>query len=499
MKPSVHASSLSAVRSRPEPTPGVAAEHLCDAVASMDDGFFVLDRNWRYVYVNQAGCELIGKPLDQVLGQSLWDLVPGLRGTDFEQEYLRAMAGRVTVRFEARYEPHDAWFKIHAYPSGEYLAVIARDITARYKAQSSLHDSEARHRAIVQAVPELMLWIDSDGWVLNADMHGSHPLCHACEVTDAAGIVRCHLGAVFSPEVAARVSEAVARAIETSVTDEIDFQFTSPDREVNVFEARIVPVDSRSVVMVVQDVSERRKLELEVLRISEEVYRDVGRDLHDGLGSHLTGVAMLARRLARDAHKGQPPSAEAIEELAALITEGNEQARALAYGLNPIVIEREGLCAALHALVGTVESLGGPRSSLVSEAGDGAEDARSECCPAGFPKLDLPVATHLYRVAQEAIHNAVRHAAAGEIKVCLAHRDDHVVLSIADDGSGFSPDAQAGMGIRVMRYRARLIGASLSIQPGPDGGTIVVCALPVTDKYDFHPIPVSYAIPDLCC
>jgi two-component system, LuxR family, sensor kinase FixL len=251
--------------------------------------------------------------------------------------------------------------------------------------------------------------------------------------------------------------------------------------------------------MVVQDVTERRRLELELLRIDEDVRRDVGRDLHDGLGSHLTGVAMMTRRLARNIRRGRNASADEGDEIAGLIAEGNEQARRLARGLNPVVIERDGFCAALASLASSMQSMGGPRCVLGSiPAGDGWN---SECplCPPGFPQVDLRVATHLYRIAQEAAHNALRHSGAEEIRIDIEHHQGHVQLTVADDGVGFDPAASRGMGISVMQYRARLIGGSLAIRSRPGGGTVISCELPADRVAPVRSVPADLGIPQLCC
>lgn len=216
------------------------------------------------------------------------------------------------------------------------------------------------------------------------------------------------------------------------------------------------------------DVTERKRLEREILQVSDREQRRIGVDLHDGLGTHLTGVAMLARSLARNLRAGRTVSAEELDEIARLLGEGIEQARTLAQGLNPFLLEVRGLSIALRELAVNFEARTGIACS-VHEEGDGLA-------------LSSDQSMHLYRITQEALTNAARHAQATHIAVTLSHKDPRYRLTIRDNGIGFvesrssiSREDESGMGLSIMRYRAEMIGARLHVASAPGDGTTVTC------------------------
>lgn len=212
------------------------------------------------------------------------------------------------------------------------------------------------------------------------------------------------------------------------------------------------------------DVTERMQLEREILRISDREQRRIGVDLHDGLGTHLTGVALMTRGLARNVRAKRPISAEELDEIARLIGDGIEQARTLAHGLNPFVLEVRGLAIALQELAADLQSRSGIDCTFVEDG-------------TAMP-IELDRATHLYRIVQEALTNAVRHAHASHIRITLHRKDLYTRLTIRDDGIGFDAAqvSSPGMGLSIMRYRAEIIGARLSVSATPGGGTTVTCS-----------------------
>ena len=245
-----------------------------------------------------------------------------------------------------------------------------------------------------------------------------------------------------------------------------------------------VKLEGRTIFTgLVRDISERRRLEREVLRSAEEERRRIGQDLHDGLGQQLTGIGLIARGLARQLDAEGSPAASEAHEIAQFIKEADEFARTLARGLVPVDLEANGLAAALERLCANAERLFGIACSVeVRDAYDGARP--------------VPHPTHLFRIAQEAISNAVRHGRAGHVAVALAVGSEQVRLRITDDGVGFPaeiraggtvgapvrPDDNRGMGVRIMHYRAQIAGGALDIRPGVDGGTVVSCTVPLDGR-----------------
>ncbi len=215
-----------------------------------------------------------------------------------------------------------------------------------------------------------------------------------------------------------------------------------------------------------RDITDRKLLQREVLEIAAREQRRIGQDLHDDTGQELTGLAMLAQRLADELQSRSLPQAGT----AARIVDGLEQAlnhiRALSKGLLPVEVDAEGLMIALADLAARTSELHGV-------------NCRFECDePVSIN--DNQTATHLYRLSQEAVTNAVKHGHAYCVLIRLAADHEFVTLSISDDGAGFLEGQRPGdgAGLRIMRYRADLIGAKLTIGANHPRGTRVTCTLP---------------------
>lgn len=213
--------------------------------------------------------------------------------------------------------------------------------------------------------------------------------------------------------------------------------------------------------------AERRRLEKQLLSISDEEKRRIGADLHDGLGQYLTGIACLTTAL-RD--RLAPGSAEADQahHIAGLVNEALDRTRMLARGLCPVKVEQSGLYAALQDLAYQAQQLHGVKCQFRN----------------GGPHLrfEPDTALQLYRIAQEAIHNAVRHGAADEIAVRLTVDGPSSRLTIEDNGKGFEPAPgghREGLGLHLMRHRSSLIGGTFHIQRRRPTGMVIECTFRV--------------------
>jgi signal transduction histidine kinase len=226
-------------------------------------------------------------------------------------------------------------------------------------------------------------------------------------------------------------------------------------------------VQQRTAALTLQS-RERERLERELLEISEREQRRIGHDLHDGLGQHLTGTALAAKVLCDQLATRCLPEAADAERLVGLIEDAIELTRSLARGLSPVPLEADGLMMACLELAEQTSE----RFHL---------DCRFSC--ASPVVLDDPVAAaHLYRIAQEATSNAVRHGHSQRIEIALAQQSEgSLTLSIEDDGVGLDPVAkqgrQPGLGLRIMAHRARMIGGLFDVRSEPRQGTSVQCFL----------------------
>jgi signal transduction histidine kinase len=215
------------------------------------------------------------------------------------------------------------------------------------------------------------------------------------------------------------------------------------------------------------EIAERKRLELEILRITERERVRIGHDLHDGLGQHLTGTAIAAQVLSENLERGGAPAAPEARRVVQLVGQAIDQTRALAKGLLLAEIEEGRLLASFQELAAVSSS-----------------QFRIQCVFSGPDAVPLPdntTASHLYRIAQEAVRNAVRHGKARRVEIVLAEQDAAVTLTISDNGAGLPPEAVRGrgMGLRIMAHRAATIGARLFLESPAGGGTRIVCRLPL--------------------
>jgi len=215
-----------------------------------------------------------------------------------------------------------------------------------------------------------------------------------------------------------------------------------------------------------KEIAERTRLEKEILQISADEQQRIGQELHDGLGQELTGLNCLAKSLRKKLKAKHLPEARVADELAQSIPKTLEQIGMIIKGLMPLEIGAEDLVPALEVLMGNVMEQTGVSCRLSATEAIKIENEHA--------------ALQVYRIAQEAVTNAVRHGHPRHVLVTLAERNGEVMLRIRDDGTGIGMvDHQAsGSGLRIMAYRARTIGGRLEIARDPDAGTVVTCVFP---------------------
>lgn len=216
---------------------------------------------------------------------------------------------------------------------------------------------------------------------------------------------------------------------------------------------------------------ERRQLEQDIVSVSEHEQQRIGQDLHDGLCQHLAAIGCAARVLTEDLQSRDVPEAHEAAMIEDSLQQAVLEARSLARGIFPVHVDSSGLAAALSDLARMTSRLTGA-SIEVKEGVDAHLD-------------DPESSMHLYRIAQEAVANAVRHGKATHIAISLGLTDDTLLLMIDDNGTGIATlktGKADGMGLRTMRYRAQALGATLEFQDAPEGGARILCRLPVQQK-----------------
>jgi two-component system CheB/CheR fusion protein len=338
----------------------------------------------------------------------------------------------------------------------------------RVRTEQALRESEAKARAIVETTVDGVITIDKRGHIESFNDAAEAIFGYAEEEVKGENVKVLmpspyreeHDGYMRSyRETGRRKIIGIGREVTGRRKDGSTFPMDLAVSEVQLGDRRIF-------TGIVRDITERRRLEKEILDVTEQERRRIGQDLHDGLGQMLTGIGLLSQNLARQLEQHDQAEAEEAAEITDLIREADQYARDLARGLTPVDLEASGLVAALERLVANAERLF-DIECVFDEVGSALIH-------------DGTTATHMYRIAQEAVSNAVRHGQAKRIKISLAAGAAQTRLRIQDDGVGFSEanTEGPGMGVHIMEYRARIVGGTLDISSTPGTGTTVTFTLP---------------------
>jgi PAS domain S-box-containing protein len=217
---------------------------------------------------------------------------------------------------------------------------------------------------------------------------------------------------------------------------------------------------------IIRDITRRKELEREVLEIAALEQRRIGEELHDILGQELAGLAMIADALTTRVKQNAPAEAEVAARLSSGLQQAHNQLRSLCTGLVSLQLDPNELRAALGELASRTRERSG--ADCTQDYDDSVQIG------------DRIVATHLFRIAQEAVSNAVRHGKARNIAISLRGTAAALILSIRDDGSGIqgAPDSSKGVGLRIMQNRAGVLSGTLTIEPSEPRGTLVTCTIP---------------------
>ena len=215
------------------------------------------------------------------------------------------------------------------------------------------------------------------------------------------------------------------------------------------------------------DLSTQQKLQRELLAVPAREQQRIGEELHDGLGQQLTGLSMLAQSLLNKTNESEHDLAE---QLASGLHEALTQVRELARGLMPVQIDADGFVLSLQEITKNIEQQSHIPIKLQ------IDDVVS--------LFDDETAAHLYRIVQESLNNAVKHAEASRINVSLKIEQDHGVLEIIDNGIGipFDVEDSSGLGLNIMRHRCGLFDGEITINPAGERGTKVCCRFPINPK-----------------
>ncbi|HET8697232.1 MAG TPA: PAS domain-containing protein [Gammaproteobacteria bacterium] len=351
-------------------------------------------------------------------------------------------------------------------PLGSDLVVThVDDVTERRAAARAVEQSEARMRALFASNPDVVFRMDADARFL--DLHVPEPSYFPWTREQLIGRT---VAEIYGDEAHEEQVRRNRKAIATGSLEVFQYRLPLVDTVVNL-ESRVARAGDNEVVVSVRDVSDRVELERKLTVLGERERNRLGREIHDGLAQMLTGVKLLLENLEKRLAEERSRHARDASQATELVNNTIAQARDLVRGLSPIP---EGT-----TLPQALELLATQSTKYLSVACRTSLNCRST-------KLGEVAIAHLYRIAQEAITNAVRHGHATEIELSCRCNDTSLVLRVADNGSGLErrADDGEGLGLRLMSYRARAIGGEVTIVPRQGGGTLVTCTCMLRELAD---------------
>ncbi len=348
------------------------------------------------------------------------------------------------------------------------MAALRVEAAVRQLAEEQFRGSDQRFRQVTEAITEVFWMTNIDKTEMIYASPGYEKIwgrtCQSLYATPHMWLDSVHA------DDRERVLRAALTKQATGDYDE-EYRILRPDGSVRWIRDRAFPVRDASgkvyrIVGIAEDTTERKRLEREILGIIDCEQARIALELHDGLCQQLVRTAFAVNLLEQDLAASAPVEPARTGKIAALLDDAITQARSIARGLYPVKVEVGSLDSALQELCRDTSALFPIACEFI--------------CHLPGTVRDIAAALPLYRIAQEAVHNAVKHSHASRIVVELAGTDKTVTLSVTDNGEGIRPlsPKRDGMGLRIMQYRARTIGASLEINRAVPGGTIVCCSLP---------------------
>lgn len=346
--------------------------------------------------------------------------------------------------------------------------IEARERRERQRAQTALEAQRILLGTLIDSLPEIIFSVDAEQRITVVNQ----ALLDALQLRREQALGQ-PLSQVWPdehfPGLAAQLTQAIQQGRAVSGQERA---WLGADGALRWFSLTHVPLrdrdDPHGLVCAIRDITARKALEQEILEISHREQRRLGSDLHDGLGQELTGLSLLLKGLEMQLEREHPQYLPQVEKIAGLLNSALQSTRSLARGLAPVNLEHGGLGHALKDLAARCTDIY-------------ALDCSFTLSGSRLPALQEAAATHIYRVAQEASTNAARHAQASRIHLELHNTGRRLTLAITDDGVGLgnaSGSEQPGMGLKIMEYRARMIGGTVSFEQ-PARGTRVVLSAPL--------------------
>ncbi|MFO7714772.1 cache domain-containing protein [Desulfosarcina sp.] len=434
-------------------------EWIVASSSYLDEFYAPLNKVSNVIIFTVMGCILLVLPITALISASITNPL-----AELVKRLEQGANGDLSVRLD-RHSGDEvgrlAWyFNSFMDRLEDYSGNLEAEVKERKEAEAALRLSENRYRSVIEAMPDAMVVYDMEGRVTYLNP----------AFTDVFGWTadECK-GRKLDHFVPKENWEETRRGLNTITSGK---PLSSVETRRLTKSGRIIDVSTRGAVyrdpgghqvgsvIIHRDVSDLKRLERQVMDVGDRERQKIGQDLHDDLCPHLIGVEGLGKVLVRKLADKAPDEAHLAEKVTGLVKDAIIKTRRLSRGLCPVYLVDRGLESSLRELAANTESVFGVACRFI--------------CKAPARIRDNIVATHLFRIVQEAVNNAVRHGQATAITVTLGGENNHTRLSVEDDGCGIPTDVGTdGMGLRIMGFRANMIHAMLDIRSPEAGGTVV--------------------------
>jgi two-component system sensor kinase FixL len=449
------------------------------AVANLGEGVLITtdDADWpesRIIYANPAMSYLSGYSEAELVGASPRQLGMECKDRSILENINRHMESGRTLLVESTTRQKDgAAYDCEMFicplfdENGHrtHFVSIHRNVSARKKQQQELQKSQARLKAILETAAEAIIIIDLDGTICD-----SNPMASALFGYRSDEMLGRNVAMLVPSPHQQQHDQYISRFLSTG-----EPHVEGQSRELVALhkEGYLVPISISVSYMeeqdrfagFISDLTDIKNLQRQVLEVAAEEDRRIGQELHDNLQQQLTGLALLSASLAEKLAETAPQASTDAARLEGGIQRAIDHVQLLSRGLVPVDVDADGLRRALDRLAKSVQI-----GMKIDCELHGADNVRV---------CDKQLATQLYRIVQEAVNNMVKHADASRLDIRLRQDGKWLILEVEDDGIGAHNGYvdRTGLGLRMMRYRAQLIGADIHIGPGKHGGTRVRCTL----------------------